>query len=971
MRRAIGAIFIAALVLLVGLTVSGPWTGPSPASPVVQRPLTPSAEVSFSFGAAADYGFSGDTQTTMTNMGNAGLAFVVSIGDFSYGETDTANWCNFFESKIGDGHSILVTGNHDMGDIDAFRQYCNFGIDAPMTGDYGKEFYFDYPRIGPLIRIIMTSCGSLWDCYDTTNPHYTFISDAIDSARSTGIPWIAVGSHKPCINSGSYACEFGQPTFDLTLSKRVDLILWAHYHSYQRSQQLTCATDNNYRPECVSHADTPYVKGDGAVVNIVGTGGRDLYGIDENSPDRPYFAVARADSKGFMKYSVNATTIRAEFVRTTGSLADSFTIGNGGSPPPPPPSGPTARFTFAPSVPQMNEPITFDASSSTSTPGATLQSRWDWDSDGTWDTPLSSTLTAVHAFGALGTYTVTLEIQDSNALVDTTSHAVPILPLNNGEAGAPPGYGLIDPSRLQARGPIFIGNNAGFTSANGVRRGTGTLADPYVISDWLIDGTSYTAAQAMIHVESTDAYLIIENNKIINLADPNHWEAIQLGHWPATINTLHVAIRHNYIENARHAYGIAVREGSQDIRVEANHIRLDANYDWVYGIATDRGVHDVTIDGNYVDAYTSGMFHTTGIHLSDTHVDDARRATGLVATRNTVVNATGGAIVSASSSGTVIGWNLLYMDYPGTKSVSAGFPRGVDTAWNSNGAVVVGNVIHTFESGILVGSDNGLILSNTIYDVNYGIFVPDNGSMPGVSSYADTIYNTTMWNVAQGSVRLPSDFAGTVVDLGDGIRSNDLTRVLFVIHGSASRVSVSWSGQLLNMSATIGGAAVFDTATTAESQTLEASWTGSIAQLGLIGLSTSRVSFRLESGADVLFAGSGFAPSTSYNLIRSNAGGMTQILSVQSTPSGALLLTIPGSEKSDYAVTTEGVSTPWTTIPVLLQAIPMLLPGMALGLLLVSFLLARRRHRRKRRHIARKRTRSAVEHRDPEGTDDW
>src|SRR5207249_4170683 len=135
-------------------------------------------------------------------------------------------------------------------------------------------------------------------------------------------------------------------------------------------------------------------------------------------------------------------------------------------------------------------------------------------------------------------------------------------------------------------------------------------------------------------VTELERFPLVHPVKISNLAGVNQWEAFQLGHWPATLTTQHVTIRHNAVENAQHAYGIAVREGSSDVHVEANYVQLEANFDWVYGIATDRGVHDITVFGNYVNAHTSGTFHTVGIHLSDFHVTDARRATGMVALRN-------------------------------------------------------------------------------------------------------------------------------------------------------------------------------------------------------------------------------------------------------------------------------------------------------------------------------------------------
>src|SRR6266581_1962281 len=571
--------------------------------------------------------------------------------------------------------------------------------------------------------------------------------------------------------------------------------------------------------------------------------------------------------------------------------------------------GPTARFVYSPSVPSVNDTITFDATSSTdSDPSATLQARWDWESDGTWDTTLSSTLTSQHAFAASGSYTGKLEIQDSHGFSDTDSKAVSVFASGGGGVGAPPGSGLTDPSILQAHGPIYIGSDAQFTAANGVRSGTGTIADPYIISNWFIDGNLYASSQAMLWIEGTSSYVVIENVRISNLVGTNQWEAFQLGHWPATISTQHVTIRHNEVVNAQHAYGIAIREGSSDIHIEANYVQLEANFDWVYGIATDRGVHGITVYGNYVNAHTSGTFHTVGIHLSDYHVTDARRATGMAAIQNTVVNATAGGIISESSVGTIIGWNLVYMDYPGSKSVATDYPRGIETEWFSNGTAVVGNVIHTFHWGIQVGSDQGVIASNTISDVDYAIYVLDNSAWPGISTAADTIYDTTYSSVAIAPVRLPTGFQGTVVDLGPGIKKTDLTPVLFVTSPAATSATLEWSGTSLNLSAIVGGMMVFDTASTIDAQTLHASWTGALTNLHVTSLSAAGISFQLQSATPVVFDGTGFTPSTTYNVTRTNTGGTSRIFSAQSTPLGGLSFTVPTSTPSTYAVSPGSVS---------------------------------------------------------------
>jgi len=601
-------------------------------------------------------------------------------------------------------------------------------------------------------------------------------------------------------------------------------------------------------------------------------------------------------------------------------------------------AGPTARFSYSPTVPKVNDVVQFDASASSDTnAGATLQARWDWEADGTWDTSFSSTLTAQHAFTATGTFTVKLEIQDSSGFSALQSQGILVIDLQGTGAGAPPGYGLTDPSKLQPHAPIAITADAGFVAASGVRSGTGSATDPYIISDWFIDGNLYGSTQAMLWIESTSSYVVIENVRITNLVGPAQWEGIQLGHWPATASTQHVTIRHNSIENARHAYGIAIRSGSSDIHVEANYVSMDANYEWVFGIATDRGVHDVTVTGNYVNAYTSGTFHTAGIHLGDTYVDDASRATGVIASKNTVVNATAGGIAAASAAGAVITGNLLYMEYPGRKTIAADAPHGIDITEKSEGAFVAGNVIHTFQWGIVVGSDRAQILSNTIFDVDYAIYVPDNGSAPGFSSYAGTIYDTKSWSSAMGRIRLSPTFQGTVVDLGPGIRSTDLTAVVLRTSGPATRIAYSWSGRVLNVSATVGGAVAFATADTEESQTVQAAWTGSVDRFQVTSLSTTNVAFELQSASDVAFEGSGFTPSTSYTLTRSNTDGSSRVLTAQSTPSGTLAFTIPGSGPSTYELTGAGSS--GFRLP--FEVLPLLFPLIAVSLLGASYLLVR------------------------------
>ncbi|HEV2756584.1 MAG TPA: hypothetical protein VG318_12510 [Actinomycetota bacterium] len=60
----------------------------------------------------------------------------------------------------------------------------------------------------------------------------------------------------------------------------------------------------------------------------------------------------------------------------------------------------------------------------------------------------------------------------------------------------------------QTRDSIFIDDMKDFNPANGVRTGTGTARDPYVISGWDVD---------FVEIKDTDAYVVITDNVIDNL----------------------------------------------------------------------------------------------------------------------------------------------------------------------------------------------------------------------------------------------------------------------------------------------------------------------------------------------------------------------------------------------------------------------------------------------------------------------
>jgi len=71
--------------------------------------------------------------------------------------------------------------------------------------------------------------------------------------------------------------------------------------------------------------------------------------------------------------------------------------------------------------------VEWDASGSTDPDGDTLEYRFDWTSDGTYDTVWSTQAIYDHDYGESGTYTATVQVRDGNGGTDTASESVSVL----------------------------------------------------------------------------------------------------------------------------------------------------------------------------------------------------------------------------------------------------------------------------------------------------------------------------------------------------------------------------------------------------------------------------------------------------------------------------------------------------------------------------------------------------------------
>jgi hypothetical protein len=300
------------------------------------------AQSSFVFSAGGDIGANPRANASLRAIVPQGSTFFWALGDLSYDQrTPETSWCTYVTTRVGATFPFqLIAGNHEDdarrdGHISEFAKCLPDRMNS--QGFYGIQYYFDYENVRFIaISPALPLNGVTYDYNTIGGEHYNWLAQTIDDARSTGKDWVVVAMHKVCITSGAFKCAIGVNLMNLLLEKKVDLILQAHEHNYQRSKQLAlspaCPTlvVNGYDADCVvdNGADNQYGKGLGSVLLIIGTCGQPFHAFTTGDPERPYFARRQATTNGIVKFTVSSTRIDVSFVSTYGpAFADTFFIG--------------------------------------------------------------------------------------------------------------------------------------------------------------------------------------------------------------------------------------------------------------------------------------------------------------------------------------------------------------------------------------------------------------------------------------------------------------------------------------------------------------------------------------------------------------------------------------------------------------------------------------------------------------------
>ena len=115
---------------------------------------------------------------------------------------------------------------------------------------------------------------------------------------------------------------------------------------------------------------------------------------------------------------------------------------------------PVARFFTAANYGNLTSSFYFDASGSSDDEDYIddISVRWDFESDGIWDTEYSKTKTVYHAFGEVGEFQITVEAIDRGGLTATASLNVQV------SGGTNPTGVIIDEDSGDTYGTVKIGN---------------------------------------------------------------------------------------------------------------------------------------------------------------------------------------------------------------------------------------------------------------------------------------------------------------------------------------------------------------------------------------------------------------------------------------------------------------------------------------------------------------------------------
>jgi len=314
-----------------GIAIKNHYAYSSPLSPSLPSSLAAAAAITlpdFNFAAAGDWGCTSDTIDTVKNIIDKDPEFVLALGDLSYNSSAKC-WLDIID-PIAD-KTMITIGNHEVDSPKKLKDYMDFfGLK--------KQYYsFNYQNVH--FTVISTELP-----YEKGSAQYNFVNNDLSNASSDpDIDWIVVFYHSLAytspsdIGKGNRAEKELRETYHpLFAQYKVDLVLQAHNHHYQRSYPISYNNDNPKNPIITddnidnnnnnNNNNNYYKDPKGQIFVTVGTGGASLYPFTGQAP----YVANQYAIFGFLNVDVinDGTTLRGKFYSNneTTTIKDQFTI---------------------------------------------------------------------------------------------------------------------------------------------------------------------------------------------------------------------------------------------------------------------------------------------------------------------------------------------------------------------------------------------------------------------------------------------------------------------------------------------------------------------------------------------------------------------------------------------------------------------------------------------------------------------
>jgi Calcineurin-like phosphoesterase len=268
----------------------------------------------FNFAAVGDFGCSEKAKETVTNIASKEPELVLTLGDLSYNATAGCSFNVLSSLK----HRVMITlGYHDVINRSIMDVYLSFEFDKPY-------YSFDYRKVHFLVMASEFP-------FDKGSEQYKFVKqDLKEASENEDVNWIIASTYGPLYTSPSRHKPYEplrdlyHPLFD---KYRVDLVLQAHNHNYQRTHPMMFNPDNSSKPVISNASSSTYIEHRGIIFATVGMGGKSihhLYGKD------PYIST-QFNSFGFLNIEINnsnsnETLSGSFFDNKRNEIKDYFTI---------------------------------------------------------------------------------------------------------------------------------------------------------------------------------------------------------------------------------------------------------------------------------------------------------------------------------------------------------------------------------------------------------------------------------------------------------------------------------------------------------------------------------------------------------------------------------------------------------------------------------------------------------------------